>query len=325
MSNTIDLPIVAIGTNGSVTFDGHLVVVSAKRSVLQSAHDEGVPIDQITKIHTKPAGWRPGMIYFATGETFEAGYNALSGRGGVTFTEKQQPEFVRLYRAVKRKMAGEKDWARVDPVPAAEELTEPEPRTPWWKARWVQWVGGGFAALVAIQLGWAILDPDGYQAFSDEMQEKREAEEQAQAETARSGLLAYLDQGEAAMGPCDRGYVALVEEMGAFDGSLAARTALYQLGEQVSYVCSSQAGDLRAIDYPRDLDDMQEERVKAVREKCAGALSSRAQFADAIKDVAEKGMSPSRNTRVERMIGAAKGAQLACNAARGAIEVAAVE
>lgn len=174
MSNTINLPIVAIGTNGSVTFDGHLVVVSAKRSVLQGAHDEGVPIDQITKIHTKPAGWRPGMIYFATGETFDAGYNALSGRGGVTFTEKQQPEFARLYRAVKRKMAGEEDWARVDPVPAAEELTEPEPRTPWWKARWVKWVGGLLALYLIGMLFWSSVDPEGFAEYEARRAEARD-------------------------------------------------------------------------------------------------------------------------------------------------------
>lgn len=324
MSNTIDPPIVAVGTNGMVTFDGQMVIISAKRSMLQRAHDERIPVGKIAKIHTKPAGWTGGSIHFAAGETLDSTYNALYGRGGVMFTEKQQPEFVRLYRAVKRRMAGEEDWARIDPRPESESQIEAEPQAPWWKNPWVVVPLGILGALLIFQMGWALFDPEGYEARMAEAAAEREAERQAEADGARTELVAYLDQADAAIEPCERGYAGLVDRMSGFSGSMDARTDLFQLADQVHFVCLERSSDLRTIDVPSRLGDDQERGAEAMRDACEDSLDSIARFASAIRDVAEYGLSPSRNSGVELALDAVKADALACTASRGAVEVEAV-
>jgi len=316
MSEKIDPPIVATGTNGSVRFDGRLVVVSAKRSLVQSAQDERIPIDKITKIHTKPAGWRGGYIFFATGEAFDASFAAVQGRGGVLFTEKQQPDFVRLYRAVERRMAGEDDWARIDPSPPDPEPEKSQPDYTWWK-----WLGGGLLALVAVQIGWSAFDPEGYDAWMAEAAAERETEQQAEADKVRADLATYVSQADAAMEPCERGYAGLIDRMSGFSGSMGARTDLYQLADQVRFVCLERSSDLRAMDLPGGLSDDQERGAKAFRDSCQGSLDSTAIFAKAISQVAEYGLSPSRNSDVDRALDRVKGEVLQCSAAREAIEV----
>lgn len=175
---------------------------------------------------------------------------------------------------------------------------------------------GGFFILACVAVfAWSAIDPEGYEAYSAGIEAERQAEKAARAAADREESEAFLAEAREIMAPCDRGFAGLLQQMQAGDVSMGGRTELYRLGEQTWYVCLSRGTDLRTLDDPRSFDGRQEDAADAMREACNDSMGSRAQFADAVKDVAEDGLSPSRASRIESMTSMGGEDAKACQAA----------
>ncbi|GEM_PF-1794662 len=329
----IDPPIVVPVRGGAkVAFDGEMIRVHNPRSLISEARRLQAPIDKVTS--TKLVEKAPligGGIFEIR---FEKGFDDFrlldaQGRTGFAFRSADLGKAKNLIAAVEARRIGDEGWEFAEDDRASTftdpAAGSPQNERPWWKSPWVVAPAAILGALVLFQTAWAVIDREGYDRWIAEAAAERAAEKQAEADRGRAELASYLNQADAAMEPCERGYAGLVDQMSSFSGSMDARTDLYQLADQVRFVCLERSSDLRAIAIPRGLNDDQEHRAKAMRDACEGALDNIAVFAKAIREVAEYGLSPSRNSDVDRSLGRVKGAVLSCTASRSAMNTAALQ
>lgn len=108
--------ITANGRNGQVTFDGKTVTISREGAAARMTHGRGdkmLALRQIAAIQLKPVSMMtvgfiqftvPGEMSNHNGKGTRA-FDATKDENAVTFTKKQEPEFVALRNAIQAAIA----------------------------------------------------------------------------------------------------------------------------------------------------------------------------------------------------------------------------
>jgi hypothetical protein len=107
-------PVVAVGVNGQITFDGAIVAITRKGAVARMTIGKGekrIPVTSISAIQLKPAGLVRGFIQFTVpggnerrSQFGRQSTDAAKDENSVLFMKNQQPVFEALRAAVEQTM-----------------------------------------------------------------------------------------------------------------------------------------------------------------------------------------------------------------------------
>jgi hypothetical protein len=125
----------AKGQNGTVTFDGHTVLIERKglsARLLVGVGEKSIPIASINAVQWKNAGFSAGFIQFTISGGSERrskfgkqSSDAMHDENSVTFHVRQQPAFEELRKAIDAAVsARHAPQAAAAPVSVADELAK---------------------------------------------------------------------------------------------------------------------------------------------------------------------------------------------------------
>jgi len=120
----------AKGQNGAVTFDGTYITIIRKgfgsRMMGQVKGEKRILVSTLTAVQLKSVGMMNGYIQFTLPGGNESRSNrtvdAAKDENTVTFTKKQQPQFVELREAVEKAMANSHNPQQATSSSVADEL-----------------------------------------------------------------------------------------------------------------------------------------------------------------------------------------------------------